>query len=294
MNNFTFYSPTYFVFGKEEENNVGKYVKRFGGTKVLIHYNAKEKIQLNRALIFAYAQAKKLDIESLALEFDNLDKFPTVEDLIYYLSTFKIRIECPGSRNIYNYTRFKEPDAKSELSVRYGAVLARFPLANAIYNDYTLLEKRKLTTPAIDALLSPRTVKKKVEKKKARRTQSKCYVVRDLDYAQSEVIRRVNNEGNMVIYGPPGTGKSQTIVNIIANALSKKQRVLVVSQKKAALDVVYSRLGLLQQKTMFITDESKQKRDFYTACHDAHHRSIDEALVDVEALQKQYDDPIEK
>lgn len=38
MNNFTFYSPTYFVFGKESENETGKYVKRFGGTKVLIHY----------------------------------------------------------------------------------------------------------------------------------------------------------------------------------------------------------------------------------------------------------------
>lgn len=38
MNNFTFYSPTYFVFGKEEENNTGKYVARFGGKKVLIHY----------------------------------------------------------------------------------------------------------------------------------------------------------------------------------------------------------------------------------------------------------------
>ena len=38
MDNFTFYSPTYFVFGKDEENNAGKYVKRFGGTKVLIHY----------------------------------------------------------------------------------------------------------------------------------------------------------------------------------------------------------------------------------------------------------------
>ena len=38
MNNFTFYSPTYFVFGKEEENNAGKYVQRFGGSKVLIHY----------------------------------------------------------------------------------------------------------------------------------------------------------------------------------------------------------------------------------------------------------------
>ena len=38
MNNFTFYSPTYFAFGKDEENNVGKLVKRFGGTKALIHF----------------------------------------------------------------------------------------------------------------------------------------------------------------------------------------------------------------------------------------------------------------
>lgn len=38
MNNFTFYSPTYFVFGKDTENDVAKYVQRFGGSKVLIHY----------------------------------------------------------------------------------------------------------------------------------------------------------------------------------------------------------------------------------------------------------------
>ncbi len=38
MNNFTFYSPTYFVFGNEKENETGSYVKRFGGNKVLIHY----------------------------------------------------------------------------------------------------------------------------------------------------------------------------------------------------------------------------------------------------------------
>lgn len=38
MNNFTFYSPTYFVFGKETENSAGQYVKRFGGSRVLIHY----------------------------------------------------------------------------------------------------------------------------------------------------------------------------------------------------------------------------------------------------------------
>ena len=38
MNNFTFYSPTYFVFGKDTENQAGEYVKKFGGSKVLIHY----------------------------------------------------------------------------------------------------------------------------------------------------------------------------------------------------------------------------------------------------------------
>lgn len=38
MNNFTFYAPTYFAFGKGTENDVAEYVKRFGGNKVLIHY----------------------------------------------------------------------------------------------------------------------------------------------------------------------------------------------------------------------------------------------------------------
>ncbi|MCR5209578.1 MAG: iron-containing alcohol dehydrogenase [Lachnospiraceae bacterium] len=38
MENFTFYSPTYFVFGKGEEKRAGEMVKRFGGSKVLIHY----------------------------------------------------------------------------------------------------------------------------------------------------------------------------------------------------------------------------------------------------------------
>ena len=38
MNNFNFYSPTYFVFGKSRETEAGKYVKRFGGSKVLIHF----------------------------------------------------------------------------------------------------------------------------------------------------------------------------------------------------------------------------------------------------------------
>ncbi len=38
MENFDFYAPTYFAFGKGRENDCGELVKRFGGSKVLIHY----------------------------------------------------------------------------------------------------------------------------------------------------------------------------------------------------------------------------------------------------------------
>ena len=41
MENFTFYSPTFFVFGKDSENQTGDYVKKFGGSKVLIHFGGK-------------------------------------------------------------------------------------------------------------------------------------------------------------------------------------------------------------------------------------------------------------
>lgn len=40
MKNFNFYSPTEFVFGKDREYECGKYVKKYGGSKVLIHYGS--------------------------------------------------------------------------------------------------------------------------------------------------------------------------------------------------------------------------------------------------------------
>lgn len=45
MDNFNFYSPTEFVFGKERENECGRYVKNYGGTKVLIHYGGASAIK---------------------------------------------------------------------------------------------------------------------------------------------------------------------------------------------------------------------------------------------------------
>jgi very-short-patch-repair endonuclease len=70
---------------------------------------------------------------------------------------------------------------------------------------------------------------------------SAAHVV-DADSTQSLAINDVLRGLNMVIQGPPGTGKSQTIVNLIAGALASGQKVLFVAEKKAALEVVKSRL----------------------------------------------------
>ncbi|MBE3120200.1 MAG: DUF4011 domain-containing protein, partial [Candidatus Atribacteria bacterium] len=68
------------------------------------------------------------------------------------------------------------------------------------------------------------------------------YQVVDADASQQKAILAVKKGANLVIEGPPGTGKSQTITNIIAESLSQGKKVLFVSEKMAALDVVKRRL----------------------------------------------------
>ena len=267
-----------------------------------IRFNAAENIQINKALILAYAQSKKINVDDLETEFDDLSSFRSLLSVIQHLGNARIRIECKASKHIYNYARFKEPDpTKNDLSVRYAAVLGRFPISNSVYGDYTVLEKKKLTNDAIDELL--RTggkfgkkrlilldkIRKSGKPLRARRLPPKSsYIVKMLDFAQSEVVRKVDQMGNMVIYGPPGTGKSQTIVNIITDALCKKKRVLVVSQKKAALDVVFSRLGTLNDKAMYINDEAKEKHAFYERCYEAHKKADTDQHINVQGLIDEY------
>ncbi len=59
---------------------------------------------------------------------------------------------------------------------------------------------------------------------------------------QTDVVLRARATPCTVIRGPPGTGKSQVITNLVTDALRHGQRVLVVCQKRAALDVVHERL----------------------------------------------------
>ena len=63
------------------------------------------------------------------------------------------------------------------------------------------------------------------------------------DSSQIEAITSAMSGKSFVLHGPPGTGKSQTITNIIANALYAGKKVLFVAEKMAALEVVQNRLN---------------------------------------------------
>ncbi len=263
---------------------------------VEIRRNDAQKVQINQALIFAYAQSKRLNIDALELEFDDISHIKSIKNAIDYLAKAHIKIGYQSVKNIFGYSKFKEPEAeRTELSFRSGAVIGRFPLSSSIYNDYSLLEKKNLTNDAISELLRNDRHKHKPQKKKlgkknkaSAQNSENSYVVKMLDYAQSEVVKKVDKSGNMVIYGPPGTGKSQTIVNIITDAVCKNKKVLVVSQKRAALDVVFNRLGALNQKAMYVVDESKEKQAFYDRCLSAHQQTEFESADDIAALQEEY------
>jgi hypothetical protein len=81
------------------------------------------------------------------------------------------------------------------------------------------------------------------------------------DPTQRRVIAECRKHGATVVDGPPGTGKSQVIVNLVAEALRRGQRVAVVCEKRAALDVVCQRLSALGfQKAIAVVHDVQEDR----------------------------------
>ena len=229
-----------------------------------------EPVQINKVFALAYAKSMGIDLEDFDFEIDNLpaNGLHSISDVVKLLRTKGIRIHYSERKHLVGFESGRDPQPGDDLEIRNYAVIGRFPLANSIYNDYSILEKHKLTTPAIDALIAGKTPKAKKNK------STEVYAINQLDYAQENAIDLINQVGNLVIYGPPGTGKSQTIVNIISDALCKNKRVLVVSQKRAALDVVFNRLKELNKKCIILPDAEKSKQEFYERVKMTHNEIV--------------------
>ncbi|MCX5847742.1 MAG: DUF3320 domain-containing protein [Deltaproteobacteria bacterium] len=106
-------------------------------------------------------------------------------------------------------------------------VAIKHPVVGALSRATQLMCKSEALPYELDALPTPTTVP---------------IPVLPTDSSQLEALTLTSLGHHVVVHGPPGTGKSQTIANLIANALGKNKKVLFVSAKMAALNVVHERI----------------------------------------------------
>ena len=139
--------------------------------------------------------------------------------------------------------------AKSKWDVEEQALLgtfsfSKFILWNDIHNNADQLCKNKVVASLVSGKLEwkPEDNASVTEISDAQLHPSQVALPISTDSSQLQAILSAAQGKSFVLHGPPGTGKSQTITNIIANALYMGKKVLFVAAKKAALDVVESRL----------------------------------------------------
>jgi len=108
----------------------------------------------------------------------------------------------------------------------HGELIIQRPLVCALGGVKALASGELVDPSELDTVVEPR----------------QSLVVLDADSSQLASIESIKKGGHLIIQGPPGTGKSQTIVNLIAEFVSRGKSVLFVSEKMAALDVVYKRI----------------------------------------------------
>ncbi|MBB6558868.1 DNA polymerase III delta prime subunit [Acidovorax soli] len=106
------------------------------------------------------------------------------------------------------------------------------------------------------------------------------------DPSQEAAVLQARNGPGLLIEGPPGTGKSQTIVNIVGDAIGRQKSLLIVCQKHAALEVVQKRLVAegLGDRIVMVNDVNSDRGPIIKAVREqleALHRRGADPLVSV-------------
>ncbi len=122
---------------------------------------------------------------------------------------------------------------------------SRFIMWNDIRNRSEELKQNKVVASLISGKLEwqPQELEMSAQQLDNEVKPSDMAVPMSADSSQLAAVYLASKGESFVLHGPPGTGKSQTITNLIANALYNGKSVLFVAEKMAALSVVQKRLA---------------------------------------------------
>jgi len=180
---------------------------------------------LNPALIAKLKNDYKIDLPALPEEGDELTLTHYYKQVEGTLSEIGWKTEASVALGLFSFQKlviYKDLESNADLVTMHPIIraIAGIKEDNLIQTD--LPEEKDVDKVELPA---------------------KTYQVLDADSSQRLSIEYALRGQSFVMKGPPGTGKSQTIANIIAECIANGKSVLFVSEKMAALEVVYKRLS---------------------------------------------------
>ncbi|WP_347157729.1 AAA domain-containing protein [Pontibacter chitinilyticus] len=214
--------------------------------------DASQPPQFNQSFLLAYAHymGTPLAEELTELDLSTLPQQPLEFRTQVYelLKTHQLSINVGReffADKLQPFRDYKKADYEAglkpgQLQLAPEAVLGIFPqAASYLLNDYDALLQRDDLQEMEDLFYTSEASITDNAGTQAQHT----YTAFALDAAQEAALQAVKQGRSVVVQGPPGTGKSQLICNLVSDFTARGKKVLVVSQKRAALDVVYQRLA---------------------------------------------------
>ena len=215
-------------------------------------------ITFNKSFILAYAFYNKipLDEELLETTFNDFDRDPTIFRTELYELLKKSGLEINFNQDNFRdelkpFDNFKRSDLETlektgSLKLYPEAIVGIFPQAGSyLVPDYIdLIENDRIKD--LEDFFSQRNREDMEDEGTTRFSdrllEENTFTPFDLDSSQERALGLIKKGNSLIIQGPPGTGKSQLISNLICDYIARGKNVILVCQKRAALDVVFERL----------------------------------------------------